>query len=155
MSMSIEQVAAGIGLVFMLISTAILIGLWRGRREAAEKAAMEAIHHVDQIYGLKIQGVEKDIAGLKNTVDLKIGGLDKDISSLRMEVGSVRQQIANSDIQRATDFERLHKRANDTHELLVKWHADLSKSFIPRPEYEARHESMTRRIDRLEGGNVE
>ena len=52
----------------MVITTAIAVGLWRGRQEAADKAAAAAIKHTETVFGLRLEIVDRDMSALKNSI---------------------------------------------------------------------------------------
>lgn len=148
--MTLEQALALGGFVYMVISGAILIGLWRGRQEAADKAAAKAIENTEEKFSLRMKNLETQVGAQASLMEHRIKAVDRDINGVKESITDVKTRLTESESERREEFQRLHKIANDTHALIVQHLAKLQESYIPRSEYEARHEEVDRRVSRLE-----
>lgn len=138
------------GFAWMAIQTAILIGLWRGRQEAADKAAAAAIANTETVFGLRLTNLETKVGAQADKLDMRIKIVDGDINALKQSIADVKERLTASETERREEFQRLHKIGNDTHALIVQHLTKLQESYIPRAEYEARHDDVERRVSRLE-----
>jgi hypothetical protein len=127
-----QQVSALAQVVFLAISFAMMVGVWRGRREAAENAAAAAISHVSQLYEEK----------LTRLGDQQVWSVD----SIKAQA----QLLTRLQDTQAAEFSRLHTKANDTQRLLHEYTTDLGGQYVLRREFDTVCKTIDRRLDHLE-----
>lgn len=132
------------------ITLAVMIGMWRSRQEAADKAAEQAIATAGTVYGLRIENLETKLEAQAQLVNERLRSVDRDVSGVRESIADVKARLASSDVERREEFQRLHTKANETHALIVKHLTELQRVFVPREEYNSRHTELQRRVERLE-----
>lgn len=148
--MTFDQWMQAAPLAISVITLAVLIGMWRSRQEAADKAAEAAIANAGTVYGLRITNLETKLDAQAQLLDQRIKGVDRDVTSVRESVSDVKARLADSEQERREEFQRLHEIGNKTHALIVQHLTELQRVFVPRHEYESRQEEVQRRLDRLE-----
>ena len=159
--MTFDQFMSAAPLILSILSIAILIGMWRGRQEAADKAAEKAIENTQTAstraldntqanFDLRIKNIETKLDAQGVMTAQRILMVDRDIAALRDSIGEVKTRMSESEAERREEFQRLHKIGNETHALIVKHLTELQRVFVPRSEYDARHHEMDRRVARLE-----
>jgi hypothetical protein len=148
--MTFEQWMQLLPLAVSVVSLAVLIGMWRGRQEAADKAAEKALVNSEEVAGLRIRNLEQRLQGQSDTFTMQLKLVDRDVNGLKESLTDVKARMSESEAERREEFQRLHKIGNETHALIVKHLTDLQRVFVPRAEYDARHAEMDRRVARLE-----
>lgn len=148
--MTFDQLIQSLPTLFSIVSIAILIGMWRSRQEAADKAAEKAIATSEQMYGLRISNLESQLAAQSTQFGLQIRIVDRDVVGLKESIAEVKARMQDSEAERREEFQRLHKIGNDTHALIVQHLTELQNRYVPRTEYESRHDEISRRVQRLE-----
>ncbi len=149
--MTLEQWVSLGTMIYMLASGAILVGLWRGRQEAADKASEQAIKNTETLFGERLKTLEQQVSLQAEKMELRIRIVDSDINGLKGSIAEVKQRMTESEAERREEFQRLHKIGNDTHALIVQHLTKLQDHYVPRPEFESRSEDVLRRLGRLEG----
>jgi hypothetical protein len=148
--MTVDQWMQLLPFAVSVISLAVLIGMWRGRQEAADKAAEKAIADSNSSFEMQIAHLEAANEAQSREFGLRVNLVDRDVSALKESIAEVKSRMADSEAERREEFQRLHRIGNETHALIVKHMTDLQRAFVPRTEYDARHEALDRRVARLE-----
>lgn len=133
-----------------VVSLAVLIGMWRSRQEAADRAAEQAITNAGVVYGLRITNLETKLEAQAAQTALQVRAVDRDVAALKESIGELKSRMQGSEAERREEFQRLHKIGNDTHALIVRHLTELQRVFVPREEYESTRAETQRRLERLE-----